>query len=260
MAIRDTVLYYYKALKGFVLRLMHLPKAMINTISRRISDAGRTVTNFAEALKAFVQAVLKGLAIGVVAIFSITLLYLAAVALVRAYRVYKREREQQAQREIAARYQKEEFERRTKHAEYIREQRLRYEACRKQQEELERQQQIAKSQQRAADDRTLYRQWLAQSEALLSCREEMTRFPDPPIWPCASKCPRDPTLKACPCTIERLYRASGSDLWTKLEKEKTKWHPDRFARCPEASRKEITEKAQEMFKIIQNLLDRHGNS
>jgi hypothetical protein len=254
--ITDTALRYYKILKGFVSRLIHMPKAIITIISRWISNVGRAITDFAEALKAVILAVLRGVAIGIVTILSIALLYFAAVALVKAYKYV---REHRAQREIAARYQREEAERRARQAEEVK-RRVRYEELLKRQEESARQRKIAKSQQRAADDRTLYRQWLAQCEALLSSREMMTRFPDPPSLPCSSKCLPNPHLKACPCTIERLYRASGTDLLTKLEKEKTTWHPDRFARCPEASKKEITDKAQELFKIIQILLDRHGHA
>jgi hypothetical protein len=253
--IPDTALRYYEVLKGFVFRLIHMPKAIITIISRWISNVGRAITDFAEALKASILAVLRGVAIGIVTILLIALLYFAAVALIKAYK-YVRER--RTQREIAARYKREEAERRARQAEDVK-RRVRYEELRKRQEESARQKKIAKSQQRAADDRTLCRRWLAQCEALLSCREAMTRFPDPPSLPCSSKCPPNPPLKACPCTIERLYRASGTDLLTKLEKEKIKWHPDRFARCPEASKKEITDKAQELFKIIQILLNRHGH-
>ena len=252
--VPDTAMRYYKVLKGFVSRLIHLPKAIITFISRWISNAGRAITDFAVALEMFILAVLRGVAMGIITVLSIALLYFTAVALVKAY---KRARERQAQREIAARYQREEAERRAQQAEEFK-RRVRYEELRKRQEELARQTKIAKSQQRAADDRTLYRQWLAQCEALLSCREAMIRFPDPPSLPCSSKCLPNPPLKACPCTIERLYRASGADICTKLREEKIRWHPDRFARCPEPSRKEITEKAQELFKIVQILLDRHG--
>ena len=203
----------------------------------------------------FILAVLRGVVIGIITILSIALLYFTAVTLVKAY---KRLRKRQAQCEIAARYQREEAERRAQQAEDFK-RRVRYEELRKRQEESARQKKIAKSQQGAADDRALYLQWLAQCEALLSCREEMTRFPDPPYLLCSSNCLPNPPLKACPCTIERFYRASGSGICTKLGEERTKWHPDRVARCPGPLREEITEKAQELFKIIQILLDRHGN-
>ena len=253
--VPDTATHFYNVLKRFVLRLIHLPKAIVTTISRWISNAGRAITDFAEALKALILAVLRGVAIGIVTILSIALLYIIAVALFKAY---KRVRERRAQREIAARYQREDTESRARQAEEIK-RRVKREEFLRRQEESARQKKIAEFQQRAADDRKLYRRWLTQCEVLLSSRETMTRFPDPPSWSCSSECLPNPPLKACPCTIERLYRASGSSLWTTLEKEKTKWHPDRFARCPEVSRKEVTEKAQELFKIIQILLKRHGH-
>lgn len=162
--IPDTAIRYYKVLKGFVLRLIYLPKAGITFISRCISNAGRAITDFAVALKMFILAVLRGVVIGIITILSIALLYFTAVTLVKAY---KRLRKRQAQREIAARYQREEAERRAQQAEDFK-RRVRYEELRKRQEESARQKKIAKSQQRAADDRTLYCQWLAQCEALLS--------------------------------------------------------------------------------------------
>ena len=160
----DTVLRYYKVLKRFVLSPIHLPRAITTSISRWISNAGRAITDFAVALKTFILAVLRGVVIEIITILSIALLYFTAVTLVKAY---KRLRKRQAQCEIAARYQREEAERRAQQAEDFK-RRVRYEELRKRQEESARQKKIAKSQQRAADDRTLYCQWLAQCEALLS--------------------------------------------------------------------------------------------
>lgn len=141
--IPDAALRYYKVLEGFVLSLIHLPRAITTFISRWISNAGRAITDFAVALKMFILAVLRGVAIGIITILSIALLCLTIVALVKAY---KRMRERRAQREIAARYQREEAERRAQQAEDFK-RRVRYEEFRKRQEELARQRKIAKSQQ-----------------------------------------------------------------------------------------------------------------
>ena len=94
--VPDTATHFYNVLKRFVLRLIHLPKAIVTTISRWISNAGRAITDFAEALKALILAVLRGVAIGIVTILSIALLYIIAVALFKAY---KRVRERRAQRD-----------------------------------------------------------------------------------------------------------------------------------------------------------------
>lgn len=109
------------------------------------------------------------------------------------------------------------------------------------------------------DDRAVYLQWFAECGSLLSHRETMTRFPEPPAWPCPSNCQTNLILKACPHTIARLYRASGADLRQTLKEEKKKWHPDRFQRCPEPWRQEMVAKAQEMFKIIGILMDGDDN-
>lgn len=101
------------------------------------------------------------------------------------------------------------------------------------------------------DDRTIFRQWFARCEALLARPDTMTSFPDPPSWPCTKGCQTDPVLKACRHTIERLYRASGADLRTFLKKERQKWHPDKFSRCPRSSRGLMQAKATKMFQIIE---------
>jgi len=85
----------------------------------------------------------------------------------------------------------------------------------------------------------------------------MTRFPDPPFWPCTAGRRDNGVLKACAHTIKRLYQASGAHLEALLEKERLEWHPDRFVKCPDSSREKIQAKATEMFKIIQALLDDH---
>ncbi|KAH6629298.1 hypothetical protein C7974DRAFT_184359 [Boeremia exigua] len=123
-------------------------------------------------------------------------------------------------------------------------------------QELQRQRQHAAQQarHRAAADHLAYMQWRARTEALLSARETMTRFPAPPFWPCARACRPLGALGACPHSLERLYRAAGGSFEELLKAEKRRWHPDRFERCPVAGREGIKEMAQGMFVLVQGLL------
>jgi type II secretory pathway component PulM len=251
---KDFIIRHYKALEGSVLWILHLPKAAATAISRWISRTGRLISDVGQAIKATIQAVLRVVAIGITTALSLVLLYITFRAMVKVFRIYQREKYLQTQRELHAQLQKKEAEQRARMLEDARSQ-ARLEESRSRQEELGRHREALEAQRRADDEKKAYRQWLCQCEALLSCRETMTRFPDPPFWPCTFRCQPNGGLKACPHSIKRLFQASGADLKGFLEKERVKWHPDKFERCPGASREHLKAKAEELFKLIHTLLD-----
>lgn len=63
-------------------------------------------------------------------------------------------------------------------------------------------------------------------------------------------------IKACRHDVEILMRASGLYSYEWLRQERLRWHPDRFGRlCDEAWREEGKKMAEEMFKIIDALME-----
>jgi hypothetical protein len=252
---KDFIVRYYKALKGSVLWILHLPKAAATAISRWISRTGRLISEVGQTIKATIQAVLRVVAIGITTVLSLVLLYITFLAIVKVFRIYQREKYLQTQRERHAQLQKKEAEQIARMLEVARRSQARLEESQRRQEELGRHKEALEAQRRADDEKKVYRQWLCQCEELLSCRETMTRFPDPPFWPCTFGCQPNGVLKACPHSIKRLFQASGADLRGFLEKERLKWHPDKFERCPVASREHLKAKAEELFKLIHTLLD-----
>ena len=252
---KDFIIRCYKALKGSVLWILHLPKAVATAISRWKSSTGRAISDVGQTIKATIQAILRVIAIGATTVLSLILLYIAVLALVNAYQIYQRKKELQRQLEQDAQRQKKEAERRARMVADAQRRQAKLEESRRRREELERQKEAFEARRRADNDQQVYRQWLCQCDALLSCREDMTRFPEPPFWPCSSGCQPNGVLKACPHSIKRLFQASGVDLHGLLEKERLKWHPDKFERCPDSSREQLKAKAEEMFKIVQALLD-----
>ncbi|KAK5125812.1 hypothetical protein LTR85_012088 [Meristemomyces frigidus] len=76
-------------------------------------------------------------------------------------------------------------------------------------------------------------------------------FPEPEPWvPCASlACRREEktrALLACPCVIKTIF--GGLDKG-QLKTERTRWHPDKWAKCEESLRAAFQAKGQEMFVI-----------
>lgn len=64
------------------------------------------------------------------------------------------------------------------------------------------------------------------------------------------------SIKACRHDVEVLLRASGLYSYEWLRQERLKWHPDRFGRlCEEGWRAEGRKMAEEMFKIIEGLME-----
>lgn len=63
-------------------------------------------------------------------------------------------------------------------------------------------------------------------------------------------------IKACRHDVENLMRASGSYSYEWLRQERLRWHPDRFGRlCDESWRESGRKMAEEMFKIIDALME-----
>lgn len=64
------------------------------------------------------------------------------------------------------------------------------------------------------------------------------------------------SIKACRHDVEMLMRASGLYSYEWLRQERLRWHPDRFGRlCEESWREEGKKMAEEMFKIIDALME-----
>jgi hypothetical protein len=64
------------------------------------------------------------------------------------------------------------------------------------------------------------------------------------------------SIKACRHDVEMFLRASGLYSYEWLRQERLRWHPDRFGRlCDENWREEGKKMAEEMFKIIDILME-----
>lgn len=96
--------------------------------------------------------------------------------------------------------------------------------------------------------------WFCEVELALKDPTTVTTFPEPPHFlcaPAAEKCPRA-ALGLCVCCIEDLFRSS-SERMEELKTLRLKFHPDKFARCPEDVREQVQAEAAEVFKIVDRL-------
>jgi hypothetical protein len=79
-------------------------------------------------------------------------------------------------------------------------------------------------------------------------------FPAPPAELCGRvECARsanDRALEACPCNIRTVFTRDA----IKIKTERLRWHPDKFAQCPEVLRATFQKKAQEIFVALSNML------
>ncbi|KAF2103546.1 hypothetical protein NA57DRAFT_72522 [Rhizodiscina lignyota] len=261
LGVGDFFLRCVKAVKSSALWIAHLPKATITAISQWMNRTSQAISTGVHAILAAIKLFLKVLGFGILVVLSLVVLSIAVQAVVRIYRRYQHEEQLRIQRELRAKHRREEAERQARIREEAERGQRRAEEHRRQEQERKRREEAQRRRQTGENKRKVYKQWLAQREALFACREAMTRFPDPPDWPCTAACPDNEVLKACRHTIKRLYEASGvDDLQELLEKEKLEWHPDKFGRCPSSSREMIQAKVTEMFKIIQALLDESRQS
>jgi hypothetical protein len=248
------IIRFYRALERSALWVIHLPKIVATTISQWISRTGRTIADVCQAVKAAIQVILRGIVLGFKVVLSLLLLYIVVLATRYVYRIYRRKRELQIQRKLHEQLQRKEAERLARIAAEAEGRQARQGESQKRQEEQKKHKEMLEAQRLANNDQMVYRQWLGQCEVLLSCRETMTRFPDPPFWLCSFGCRPVGVLQACPHSVTRLYQAAGVQSIKQLMKERLRWHPDKFERCPESARDQLKTKATEMFQIIQVLL------
>ena len=78
----------------------------------------------------------------------------------------------------------------------------------------------------------------------------MQTFPAPPASPCTKvECRTQPRLlKACPCNIRAAFERM------ELQRmERSRWHPDKFARCPQENREVFQKMAEEVFVVLDGM-------
>lgn len=85
----------------------------------------------------------------------------------------------------------------------------------------------------------------------------MTMLPDPPVFfyclrlSCIAAQPTR-ALRACDCNVEADFRSIyGLDLKT----ERLRWHPDRFAKCPEEYKEEFMRKGNEVLEVLNRMYE-----
>jgi hypothetical protein len=107
----------------------------------------------------------------------------------------------------------------------------------------------------------VYREWRIRSEQLILQAEERKRlslFPDPPIT--ASACcvvkSKDCPLRLCVHGLEEILRCSSDEPFSvdMVGKWRLRWHPDKFACCPEEIRAEWQSKATVIFQLAGELI------
>ncbi|KAK4547654.1 hypothetical protein LTR36_000611 [Oleoguttula mirabilis] len=79
-------------------------------------------------------------------------------------------------------------------------------------------------------------------------KPNLRAFPQPPAEPCTNEsCASENgcALKACKCNLRKIFSGPRS-----LKQDRLKFHPDRFASCPEDVRDEIQQKAKEVFVVV----------
>ncbi|GIZ43301.1 hypothetical protein CKM354_000653300 [Cercospora kikuchii] len=85
----------------------------------------------------------------------------------------------------------------------------------------------------------------------------MQIFPSPPASPCGKpECHLTRelrTLEACKCNIQACIRRAGIVSKAQLKSERLKWHPDRFAACPEDRREQFAKMGREVFVVVDGM-------
>jgi HD superfamily phosphohydrolase len=100
-----------------------------------------------------------------------------------------------------------------------------------------------------------YESWNNASEIFFS--NASAPFPRPPPYTCNKKrCIKAERLGNCHHGIEILLKGSGKYSKKWLKTERLRWHPDKFAK----DKQEHISEAQEMFQMIQRLIDGGKNN
>ncbi|CAK1363403.1 uncharacterized protein RHO25_006402 [Cercospora beticola] len=85
----------------------------------------------------------------------------------------------------------------------------------------------------------------------------MQTFPAPPAAPCGKpECHLTRelrTLEACKCNVQACIRRAGLVSKAQLKSERLKWHPDRFAACPEGVREQFAKMGREVFVVVDGM-------
>ena len=103
-------------------------------------------------------------------------------------------------------------------------------------------------------------EWLTKCEAIFTDYSAATSFPDPPAWPCVKPACRanegQRALRACDCNLTFLYgmihESTRSDT---LKAHRISFHPDKFSVSSPELRDEFKGKAQELFVVVNRLLE-----
>lgn len=98
--------------------------------------------------------------------------------------------------------------------------------------------------------------WKAEVEKSFLDLSTMSDFPTFPSSSCAkltcSSSAKNRKLEACGCDIEAAFRTT-IGFPASLKTERIRWHPDKFARCPEDLRGDFIAMACEVFVVIERL-------
>ena len=88
---------------------------------------------------------------------------------------------------------------------------------------------------------------------------DMTCFPEPPVFPYSrQKCPQESqSLKACLCSIERLYNSLELDL-AALRRELCRWHPHRLRGGPSDAKLDIQQKVSKVAALLVDMVAKNA--
>ena len=98
--------------------------------------------------------------------------------------------------------------------------------------------------------RDAWKEWRLDVTRAFADYSTMTTFPAPPAAPCSKvECRTQPRLlKACPCNIRVAFARM------ELQRmERSRWHPDKFARCPQENREVFQKMAGEVFVVLDRM-------
>ena len=113
--------------------------------------------------------------------------------------------------------------------------------------------------------RDSYATWYENASAAFADYSKMKSFPAPPAprFTCTKPvCIRGKgarALELCACDVEKAFKmlqstsTSGAPPKLVLSKERLKWHPDRFSKCPEELRADFQKKAKEVFVVVDRM-------